>query len=126
VYKRQEFSTVMPGGTPIVDPVKQMEQHAARLTSHGGGGALSGGATTLEIIRDLSAGIPRNIDVALDNVFIDENSITITGSAATYDSVERMKESLSALSYVEGVKIASANVDKNDQRVRLKLVCDKK
>ncbi len=121
----KEFSTVMPSGTPIVDPVKQMEQHYARLSAHGGG-ALNGGATSLEIMRDLSAGVPRNIDVVLDNVFIDENSITITGSAASYDTVERMKESLSALSYVKGVKIASANVDKNDQRVRLKLVCDKK
>ncbi|HQI00569.1 MAG TPA: PilN domain-containing protein [Deltaproteobacteria bacterium] len=121
----KEFSTVMPGGTPMVDPVKQMEQHLARLSARDGG-ASGGAATPLEIMRDLSAGIPRNIDVLLDNIFIDENSITITGSAATYDNVERMKESLSALSYIEGVKIVSANVDKNDQRVRLKLVCDKK
>jgi hypothetical protein len=122
----KEFNTVMPSGTPMVDPVKQMEQHLARLSAHNGNGALNGGATTLEVMRDLSAGIPKNIDVLVDNIFIEENSVTITGSASTYDNVERMKESLSALSYIEGVKIVSANVDKNDQRVRLKLVCGKK
>lgn len=122
----KEFKTVMPSSTPVIDPVKQMEQHLARLSAHGGSGALIGGATPLEIMKDLSSGIPRNIDVLLDNIFIDENSVTITGSAGTYDNVERMKESLSALPYIKGVKIVSANVDKNDQRVRLKLVCDKK
>lgn len=122
----KEFSTVMPNGTPMVEPVKQMEQHLARLSSHSGTGALNGGSTPLGIIRDLNAGIPRNIDILLDNVFIDENSVTLTGSASTYDSVERMKESLSSLPYIEGVKIISANVDKSDQRVRLKLICDKK
>jgi hypothetical protein len=121
----KEFSSVMPSGTPMVDPVKQMEQHLARLSTHGGG-SLTGEATPLEIMRDLSAGIPRNIDVLVDNIFIDEKSVTITGSAGTYDNVERIKESLASLPYIGGVKIISANVDKNDQRVRLKLVCDKK
>ena len=50
----------------------------------------------------------------------------ISGTTKSYENVERIKTSLSALSYVAEVKIVSANVDKLDQRVRLKLVCTRK
>ncbi len=121
---QEEFGSVMPAGTPMVDPVKQLEQHLSRMTSKNGG---SGGKDTpLEIIRDVSAGIPRGIDVLVDNILIDENSIMISGTAKSYENVERIKASLSSLPYVAEVKIVSANVDKLDQRVRLKLVCTRK
>jgi hypothetical protein len=121
---QQEFGSVMPAGTPMVDPVKQLEQHLARITSKSGG---SGGKDTpLEIIRDVHAGIPRSIDVLVENIIIDENSIMISGTTKSYENVERIKTSLSTLSYVAEVKIVSANVDKLDQRVRLKLVCTRK
>ena len=119
-----EFSAVMPAGTPMVDPVRQMEQHLSRITSKNGGPG--GKDTPLEIIRDVSAGIPRSIDVLVDNILIDENSIMISGTTKSYENVERIKASLSSLSYVAEVKIVSANVDKLDQRVRLKLVCTRK
>jgi len=119
-----EFSAVMPAGTPMVDPVRQMEQHLSRITSKNGGPG--GKDTPLEIIRDVSAGIPRSIDVLVDNILIDENSIMISGMTKSYENVERIKASLSSLPYVAEVKIVSANVDKLDQRVRLKLVCTRK
>ncbi|HON37793.1 MAG TPA: hypothetical protein PLY57_03360 [Deltaproteobacteria bacterium] len=119
-----EFSAVMPAGTPMVDPVRQMEQHLSRITSKNGGPG--GKDTPLEIIRDVSAGIPRSIDVLVDNILIDENSIMISGTTKSYENVERIKASLSSLPYVAEVKIVSANVDKLDQRVRLKLVCTRK
>ncbi len=119
-----EFGSVMPAGTPMVDPVRQLEQHLSRITSKNGGPG--GKDTPLEIIRDVSAGIPRSIDVLVDNILIDENSIMISGTAKSYENVERIKASLSSLPYVAEVKIVSANVDKLDQRVRLKLVCTRK
>ena len=121
---QDEFQTVMPPGTPMVDPVKQLEQHLGRITAKGGGPA--GADTPLNILRDVSASIPRDIDVLVDNIIIDENSIMISGTTKSYENVERIKTSLSALSYVAEVKIVSANVDKLDQRVRLKLVCTRK
>jgi len=118
---QQEFASVMPAGTPMVDPVKQLEQQLSRITSKGGGPG--GKDSPLQIIRDVHAGIPKSIDVLVDNIIIDENSIMISGTTKSYENVERIKTSLSALSYVAEVKIVSANVDKLDQRVRLKLVC---
>jgi hypothetical protein len=118
-----EFVSVMPKNTPVVDPVKQMEQYLGRLS--GQTGTLDGGGrdTPLEILRDLSAGIPTSMDVILDSITIDESSITLTGSTGSYDNVERIKTILTGSPRVKEVKIVSANVDKNDQKVKLKLVC---
>jgi len=120
-----EFVSVMPKGTPMVDPMKQMEQYLARLS--GSAGALEGGASDspLEILKDLSAGIPANLDILLDSINMDEASITLSGSTNSYNNVEQMQASIAKLPYVKEVKIVSANVDKTDQKVKLKLVCKK-
>jgi hypothetical protein len=123
---QKEFGSVMAPGTPMEDPVKQMEQQLARLSPRAGRGSANGGATPLEILRDISLNIPKSIDVLVDSITIEEDNITITGSTSSYDNVEKMKTGLSSLPYAGEVKIVSANVDKNDQRIRLKLVCSKK
>jgi hypothetical protein len=64
--------------------------------------------------------------VLVDSVIIDESAITIAGTTSSYDNVEKIKAGLSSLPYVGEVKIVSAEVDKTDQRIRLKLACSKK
>ena len=120
-----EFASVMPKGTPMVDPIKQMEQHLGRLS--GTAGTLDGAAadSPLEILKDLSAGIPATLDVVFDSINIDQESITLSGSTTSYNNVEQMQAIIAKLPYVKEVKIVSANVDKTDQKVKLKLVCKK-
>lgn len=122
---RQEFSASMPEGTPMVDPVKQMEQHLGRISGRAGGPSPSGKDSPLEIVRDISDGISKGIDVMFDSITIDETTITFSGNTKTYDNVEKIKTSLSSLSFVSDVKIITANVDKANQRVNIKLVCRK-
>jgi hypothetical protein len=120
-----EFASVMPKGTPMVDPIKQMEQQLGRLS--GATGALGGEAadSPLEILKDLSAGIPASLDVVFDSINIEQDSITLSGSTNSYNNVEQMQAVIAKLPYVKEVKIVSANVDKTDQKVKLKLVCKK-
>ena len=122
---RQEFSASMPKGTPMVDPVKQMEQHLGRLSGQAGGIVGLGKDSPLEILRDISVSIPGSIDVVFDNITIDETAITLSGSTKTYDNVDKIKTNLSSLPFVSEVKIVTANVDKANQRVNLKLICRK-
>lgn len=123
----KEFSVALPPGTPMTkDVVLQMEQHLAKISRGGGSSSLDGSDSPLEIITDISERVPKTVDISLDTLSIEENAITITGNAGSYDYVEKMKESLTGLSYIADVKIISANVNKNDQRVGLKLVCSRK
>jgi hypothetical protein len=118
-----EFVSVMPKGTPRVDTVRQMEQHLARLSGQAGMLMEGGGETPLTILKDLSAGIPADLDVTIDSINIEDASLTLSGSTGTYDQVERVQAVLAKLAYIKEVKIVSANVDKNDQKVKMKLVC---
>ncbi|TFG92313.1 MAG: hypothetical protein E4H15_03980, partial [Syntrophobacterales bacterium] len=68
---KQEFAASMPKGTPMVDSVKQMEQHLSRLSGQTGGLAGLGKDSPLEILRDISVSIPGGIDVVFDNITID-------------------------------------------------------
>ena len=121
----QEFSAVMPKGTPMVDPVKQMEQHLGRLSGKSGGFASGKEDSPLEILRDISAAVSKDIDVVFDNLTLDDTTITMSGSTKSYDNVEKIKTALSSLPFVTEVKIVTANVDKANQRVNVKLVCKK-
>ncbi|HWR68355.1 MAG TPA: pilus assembly protein PilM [Desulfomonilia bacterium] len=118
-----EFSAVMPKGTPMVDPVKQMEQYLARLSGRTGNLETAAAGSPLDILKDLSAGIPKDMDVIIDTLNIDDESITLSASTGKYDDVERVQTILAKLPYIREVKIISANVDKNDQKVKMKLVC---
>ncbi|HOS96139.1 MAG TPA: hypothetical protein PLR71_08625 [Deltaproteobacteria bacterium] len=118
-----EFVSVMPKGTPRVDTVRQMEQYLARLSGQAGMLKEGGGETPLAILKDLSAGIPADLDVTIDSINIEDASLTLSGSTGTYDQVERVQAVLAKLAYIKEVKIVSANVDKNDQKVKMKLVC---
>jgi len=118
-----EFVSVMPKNTPLIEPEKVMEQYLRKLT--GQSGTLRGKDTPLEILRDLSAGIQAGTDVVLDNINIDEENITLTGSTGSYENVNVIKKTLTGLPYVKDVKDLSAIGEKGDQKVRLKLICKK-
>ncbi|MGC9324910.1 MAG: hypothetical protein ACP5G0_09230 [Desulfomonilia bacterium] len=118
-----EFSSVMPKGTPMVDPVRQMEQHLARLSGQSGLIERTGNDSPLEILKDMSIKISPDIDVVFDTITFDQDSLSLSGSTKSYDNVEKIKALIAELPYIAEVKIVSANVDKNSQRVNLKLVC---
>ncbi len=120
---RQEFSSAMPAGTPMVDPIKQMEQQLGRVSGKAGGPVGSTKDSPLEILNDISVGIPRDIDVVFDNITMDENTVTLSGSTKSYDNVEKIKANMSSLGFFSEVKIVTANVDKTNQRVNVKLLC---
>ncbi|MEA2101540.1 MAG: GspL/Epsl periplasmic domain-containing protein [Thermodesulfobacteriota bacterium] len=119
----KEFVSVMPKGTPMVNPVVQMEQ---RLSTLSGKGISDSNGSALETIRDISKAVSPEIDVTMENITIDENGITLWGNTDSYDNVEKIKESLLSLAYIPEVRIVSANVDKKDKRVSFKMTCKKR
>jgi hypothetical protein len=54
---------------------------------------------------------------------LDENALTLSGSTDSYENVEKVKAGLSKIPFVKEVKIVSANVNKNDQKVVFRLTC---
>ena len=105
----------------MVAPVEQMQQRWQTLQRMFG--ASGGGDSPLDIIRDISAIIPRDTEARLETFTLDENGITISGSTDSYDHVERIRSGLAGLKNISDVKIVSANVNQSDQRVLFKITC---
>lgn len=118
---KQAFYTVFPASTPMVAPVEQLQQRLQTLQKSAGGGG--NGDTPLNIIRDISEKLPAETDAVIESFALDENGMTISGTTASYDTVERIRGVLAGIKNISEVKIVSANVNQSDQRVLFKLTC---
>jgi len=75
----------------------------------------------IDIIYEISSLIPKQIDVDLDRMVIDEESVMISGQTDTFNSIDDVKNRLEQSDIFETVTISSANMDRTDNRVRFKL-----
>ena len=117
---KKQFATLMPPGTPIVDPVVQLEQRLSKLNAIYGAGS-GAGESPLSVLRELSEKIPSNLNTVIDSLTLDENALTLSGTTDSYENVEKIKTGLSKIPFIKEVKIVSANVNKNDQKVVFRL-----
>jgi hypothetical protein len=119
---KKQFTTVMPPGTTMIDPVVQLEQRLNKLNTIYGPGA-GAGESPLTVLRELSDKIPSNLNTVIDSLTLDENALTLSGTTDSYENVEKVKTGISRIPFVKEVKIVSANVNKNDQKVVFRLTC---
>jgi len=122
---KKEFVSVMPKGTPVVAPVGQMERYLKDQVVKSSGSARHQVMTPLELLHDISGSVPTNMEITLKNLSMDQDSISISGTADSYKTVEKLKEIVSKIKYISSVKIVYANVDKLNKLVRFKLMCSK-
>jgi hypothetical protein len=119
---KKQFAMLMPPGSPMVDPVIQLEQRLKTLNSEYGTGA-GAGQSPLAVMRELSEKIPADLNTVIDSLTLDESALTISGTTDSYENVEKIKSGISKIPFIREVKIISANVNKNDQKVIFKLTC---
>ncbi len=122
---KREFVSVMPKGTPVVEPVAQMERYLKDLIAKSNGSSQHQVITPLGLLHDISGSVPSNMEVVLKNLSMDQDSISVSGTVDSYKTVEKLKQIVSRIRYISNVKIAYANVDKQNKLVRFKLMCNK-
>ncbi len=120
---KKEFVSVMPKGTPMVEPVKQMEQYLSRRSKEAGIFDMGGAHSPLDVMSDISTLIPLGSGTVIDSMSIDLDEIALSGKASSYNEVDTIKSALAKLSYITEAKVTSANVDRADQAVTFKIVC---
>lgn len=119
---KKQFALLMPPGSPMIEPISQLEKRLKDLNSDYGAGA-GAGESPLTVIRELSEKIPSDLNTIIDSLTLDENALTLSGTTDSYENVEKVKTGISKIPFIKEVKIISANVNKNDQKVVFKLTC---
>jgi general secretion pathway protein L len=116
------FTATLPDVKRIVDPLQQMQvkiQDARQnllLPSQTGKNI-----RTIDILDELSTGIPEKTDVELTRVVISRENILLSGNTDTFNSVDDIQNRLEKSPVFRKVTISSANMEKSGNRINFKL-----
>jgi len=72
-------------------------------------------------MNDISARIPKNLEVQVDRMVVDQDGIQMRGTTDTFNTVDSIKKGLESSEMYQDVVIASANLDQSGKGVRFEI-----
>jgi general secretion pathway protein L len=116
------FKTTFPEKKRIVDPIQQMksEIESAKKAAFASGDT-GAQLRSVDMLKMISQSIPGGTDVHFSKLTSNEDGVTITGTTASFNMVEDIKTRLEKTDGFISVGIASADMDRDGNRVRFKL-----
>jgi general secretion pathway protein L len=116
------FKSVLPDTRTIVDPVHQLQIEMEELKKKT---FVTAGTHSylpaIDILYNLSQDIPASLDVRFSKLVVGDQSILISGTTDSFNSVNEMKGRLEKNSLFKIVKINSADMEQTEKRVRFKI-----
>lgn len=108
----------------IVNPVQQMiiklrEMHGYDLVSTSGPQAAQ-----IDILNTISRALPPKLDIHVSQLVSGPERVQISGTTATFETVNAANEFLEKADLFTKITIVSANMDQKANRVRFKLAAD--
>ena len=120
------FSQTFPEITNIVDPIHQMNTRISELkNSSGAAPGMNMDSSVLEILNDISERVPRELEVQVDRMVVDQDGVQIRGTTDTFNTVDSIKKGLESSAVYRDVVIASANLDQSGKGVRFEIKMDR-
>ena len=120
------FSQTFPEITNIVDPIHQMNTKINELkNSSGADPGINMDSSVLEILNDISERVPRELEVQVDRMVVDQDGVQIRGTTDTFNTVDSIKKGLESSAVYRDVVIASANLDQSGKGVRFEIKMDR-
>ena len=116
------FKKTFPSISRIVDPVQQMKVEIRGLKQKGAAELrMESGKGVLDVLKEISLGIPKNLDLIVTRMGIDPETVSIKGKTSAFNSVDIIKNGLSASSLFSSVNISSANLDRTGKMVKFEI-----
>jgi general secretion pathway protein L len=112
------FKKTFPDVTRIVDPLQQMKVNVSetRKLSMAPNGIGSGSAV-LNILNDMARLVPESTDFLITSFSFDGNTVEIKGETDNFNTVDVIKNNLGKSNYFTTVKISSASLIKQKNRI---------
>ena len=123
------YNQNFPGAGQVPAPLMFME---SKVKQAKGAGNLKGASAVptsfdikaVELLYELSTRIPKNIDIEITRLTLNNDRLVITGLTANFNYVDRIKGLVKASSLFKDASIQSAEADKTGKQVRFKLLLE--
>ena len=121
------FRETFPDVKRAVDPVQQMRVQIDELRKST---VLLPGINTnqrvLDLLRDTSLNIPKSVDVRINHMVIDPETVRMSGETDSFNTVDNIKNSIEPSIYFSAATITSANLDRTGKRVQFEIKLKRK
>ena len=119
-HLRSQFHEVFPQAKVIVDEIQQTQ--TAIIQNQRMLKFFSGDHTTvLQILAELSQRLAQEGETEVHEVLIDGQVITLQATTRSFEAVERIKQKVSQVSWVQTLQVLDAQVGANSNRVKFGL-----
>ncbi len=121
------FKQTLPEVIRIVDPVQQLRVKIKELKKSTSLRPETGtNKKVLDLLKDISQRIPTALNVHVNRMVIDAETVRISGKTDAFNEVDKIKNNLEPSPLFSGVTISSANLDRTGKGVRFEIRMDLK
>ena len=120
---RSVFTSTLPGVRTIVNEKAQLAAEIAALEKQRKtmGRLAPSAPRTVDLLRALSAGVPDDVLLDIDELSIDEDTLRVRGSTRAYETVEGVKRGLAARPEFRDVQVKDVRSSVDGERVDFRL-----
>lgn len=123
---RKVFMETFPETKNLVDENQQfkssVEEMRKKVEALGGG--TKGVITSLDILNTLSEKVPKDMQVAVDDIMIDKSKIRVQGETDSFESVEKLKTEFESVGYFKKVDVSDAKLSADQKKVKFRIIVD--
>jgi Tfp pilus assembly PilM family ATPase len=112
------FKTTFPAATRIVDPLQQMKVNISETRKLSmAPNRIGSGSAVLNILNDMARLVPESTDFLITSFSFDGTMVEIKGETDNFNTVDMIKNNLGKSNYFSNVKISSASLIKQRNRI---------
>jgi Tfp pilus assembly PilM family ATPase len=82
------------------------------------------GPNAIDILRELSIRIPKEYDILIQEVLLQQGTVRIKGKVETFEMLEKVKKGLSESKIFQGINIEQANIKGKGKQVSVNLLLE--
>src|SRR3989304_1428491 len=118
---RKAYIETFPGTTNIVSENQQLksavEELKKKVTALGGGKNREMGA--LDLLNTINERIPKELQVNINDFFMDKSKIRLQGNSESFENVERLKKELEGITLFKKVDVSEAKLSGDQKLVKI-------
>jgi len=116
------FKQTLPDVIRIVDPVQQLRVKIKELKQSNVSRPETGtNKKVLDLLKEISRRIPKSLNVHINRMVIDAETVRISGKTDAFNEVDKIKNNLEPSPLFSRVTISSANLDRTGKGVRFEI-----